>query len=105
MTKLTISDFAELDRLYKARIWCWSLGAISWLLAMLVFPIANRNPKVMATSAFHAFAEAEWLTWLILPMFLIGLVFFGYSLFVTWKIKMNKAYQANKEHEDKSNVT
>ena len=101
MRNLNIDDFARLQRLYNVRIWCWFLGGVSWLLALIAFPHANRNPKAMATSAFSAFVEASWVAWLVIPMLVIGAIFFIFSLVVTWKIKNNVVF---KENESKSNV-
>ncbi len=101
MRKLNVDDFARLQHLYNVRIWCWCLGVVSWLLAFLAFPQANRNPGSMATSAFSAFVEVAWVAWLVLPMLVIGAIFFICSLVVTWKIKNNVVF---KENESKSNV-
>ena len=101
MGKLNIDDFAKLQRLYNLRIWCWCLGVVSCLLALLVFPHATRNPGAMAMSAFSAFVEVAWLAWLVIPMLVLGVVFFICGLVITWKIKNNVVL---KENESKSNV-
>jgi preprotein translocase subunit SecG len=101
MSKLNINDFAKLQRLYILRIWCWCLGVASCLLALLVFPHATRNPGSMAMSAFSAFVEVAWMAWLVIPMLVLGVVFFICGLVITWKIKNNVVL---KENESKSNV-
>ena len=101
MEKLNINDFARLQKLYNLRIWCLCLGVVSWLLALLVFPHATRNPGAMAMSAFSAFVEVAWMTWLIIPMLVLGAIFFICSLVVSWKIKNNAVF---KENKSKSNV-
>ena len=101
MGKLTINDFAKLQRLYNLRIWCWCLGVVSCLLALLVFPHATRNPGAMAMSAFSAYVEVAWMAWLVLPMLALGVIFFICGLVITWKIKTNVVL---KESESKSNV-
>jgi hypothetical protein len=101
MEKLNINDFAKLQRLYQIRTWCLCLGVVSWLLALLVFPHATRNPGAMAMSAFSAFAEVAWMTSLIFPMLVLGVIFFIASLVVSWKIKNNVVH---KENRSKSNV-
>lgn len=100
MGKLNINDFAKLQKLYNVRMWCWCLGAVSWLLALLVFPHANRNPGAMATSAFSAFVEVAWVTSLIIPMLVLGAIFFICSLVVTWKIRNNVVFKENKSKSD-----
>jgi preprotein translocase subunit SecG len=101
MSKLNIEDFARLQRLYNLRIWCWCLGVVSILLALLVFPHATRNPGSMAMSAFSAYVEVAWMAWLVMPMLVLGVVFFIIGLVITWKIKHNVVI---KENEAKSNV-
>ncbi len=101
MSKLNIDDFAELQRLYNLRLWFWCLGVVSFLLALLVFPHATRNPGAMAMSAFHAFVEVAWMAWLVIPMLVLGAIFFICSFVVTWRIKNNLVV---KENESKSNV-
>ena len=101
MSKLNIDDFAKLQRLYNLRIWCWCLGVVSCLLALLVFPHATRNPGAMAMSAFSAFVEVAWMAWLVIPMLVLGVAFFICGLVLTWKIKNNVVL---KENESKSNV-
>jgi hypothetical protein len=101
MSKLNIEDFAKLHRLYNLRIWCWCLGVVSILLALLVFPHATRNPGSMAMSAFSAYVEVAWMAWLVMPMLVLGVVFFIFGLVITWKIKHNVVI---KENESKSNV-
>ena len=101
MSKLTIDDFAKLQRLYTIRIWCWGLGIVSFLLAYIAFPHATRSPGAMATSAFSAFVEVAWMAWLVIPMLVLGVVFIICGLVITWKIKNNKVI---KENESKSNV-
>ncbi len=100
MRKLNIDDFANLQRLYNLRIWCWCLGVASCLLALLVFPHATRNPGAMAMSAFSAFVEASWLAWMVIPMVILGAIFLIMGLVITWKIKNNVVVKAN-ESESK----
>ncbi len=100
MRKLNIDDYANLQRLYNLRIWCWCLGVASCLLALLVFPHATRNPGAMAMSAFSAFVEASWLAWMVIPMVILGAIFFIMGLVITWKIKNNVVVKAN-ESESK----
>ena len=101
MSKLKIEDFAKLQRLYNLRIWCWCLGVVSILLALLVFPHASRNPGAMAMSAFSAFVEVAWMAWLVIPMLILGVVFIICGLVITWKIKNNVVIKKN---DSKSNV-
>ena len=101
MSKLNIDDFAKLQRLYNLRIWSWCLGVVSCLLALLVFPHATRNPGAMAMSAFSAYVEVAWMSWLVIPMLVLGVIFFIFGLVITWKIKNNVVFKKN---ESKSNV-
>jgi preprotein translocase subunit SecG len=101
MSKLNIEDFAKLHRLYNLRIWCWCLGVVSFLLALLVFPHATRNPGAMAMSAFSAYVEVAWMAWLVIPMLVLGVIFVICGLVITWKIKHNVVI---KENDSKSNV-
>jgi len=100
MGKLNVYEFAKLQRLYNVRMWCWCLGAVSWLLALIVFPHANRNPGSMAMSAFSPFVEVGWISWMVIPMLVIGGIFFICSLVVSWKIKNNLVYKKNKAHSN-----
>lgn len=52
-------------------------------------------------SAFSAFVEIAWMAWLVIPMLMLGVIFFICGLVITWKIKNNVVL---KENESKSNV-
>ncbi len=58
----------------------------------------------MAMSAFSAFVEAAWMAWLVIPMLVIGAIFFICSLIVTWKIKNDLVYKKYKSHEHDKKV-
>ena len=52
-------------------------------------------------SAFSAYVEVAWMAWLVIPMLVLGVIFFICGLVITWKIKHNVVI---KENESKSNV-
>jgi hypothetical protein len=73
---------------------------VSWLLAFLVFPHATRNPGAMAMSAFSAFVEVAWMTSSIIPMLVLGAIFFICSLVVSWKIKTNVVLKKDRSNSN-----
>ncbi|MCP4950181.1 MAG: hypothetical protein GY923_22065 [Aestuariibacter sp.] len=87
MKKPNIEEFVRFQRLRNIYILCMCLGMVSWFLALSFFPVANRNPKSMATSAFSALQEVGWMTSLVVPMLVTGLVFFTCGIILKQVIK------------------
>ncbi len=87
MEKLSIEEVVRIVRLRAIRAWCFSLGPIFLVFSLIASGLPNRNPKVMANSAFAAFSENGDLVWLALPLFVVGLVLTLIGLFLYWKLK------------------
>ena len=87
MQKFSIEEFVKLERWKNIRLGCWCLGVVSWILTLSAFPHPTRSPGAMAMSAFSAYVEAAKLSWMVIPMLVLGSVFFVCGLIVNWKIK------------------
>lgn len=87
MGKLSIEEIVNIIRLRAIRVWCCAIGIVFIVFALISSPLPNRNPKVMATSAFAAFSENGDLGWMVLPLFFVGIVLLICALFISWKLK------------------
>ncbi len=87
MGKLSIGEVVKIIRLRAVRAWCCGLGAIFITFALIASPLPNRNPKVMATSAFSAFSENGDLVWMVMPLFILGVALLLCALLISWRLK------------------
>ena len=87
MEKLSLEEVVRIVRLRTIRTWCFVLGAAFLIFALINSAPQNSNPKIMANSAFVLFSENGDLAWLVLPLFVIGIVLLLTGLLLYWKLK------------------
>ncbi len=84
MANRNIRTLERRESVRTVRGWCLGLGIVVWAMALLTLPIALGNPGAIANSVIPALASMGALTWLLLPLALLGGGLFLVALVLTW---------------------
>ncbi len=91
MKKLSIEEYILLVRMKAVRTWSLCIGMVSIAIIVISVPLgfhhAVRSPHNTAFPAFRALADAGYMTWLIFPLIVVGVLSFGINIFIWWNIR------------------